>query len=125
MRVEPAVASNGMNLQQWQQMQQIQYEQRIIRNAQMLGHQYPNSETQPPNAVPPPDAALRVINQVDRTSVLLNETTREEARLMGMSIQQHAADSMRVMDSKNAVYDAQAFIDKPKYDAGQYFDKDA
>jgi len=120
-----AIASNGMPLQQWQQMQQIQYEQAQIRNAQMLGHQYPNSETQPPNAVPPPDLALRVINQVDRTAVLLNETTREEARMMSYNLQNRVRETMNMMDSSSAVFDAQQYVEKPKYDAGQYFDKEA
>lgn len=120
-----AIASNGMPLQQWQQMQQIQYEQAQIRNAQMLGHQYPNSETQPPNAVPPPDLALRVINQVDRTAVLLNETTREEARMMAYNLQNRVRETMNMMDSSSAVFDSQQYVEKPKYDAGQYFDKEA
>ena len=124
MKVDAVSASGGMQMQRWQQMQQMQHEQTLLRKAQLLGVQYPNTEMLQQNARVGADA-LRVINQVDRTSVLLNETTREEARLMGMSIQQAAVDSMRVMDSKNAVYDAQAYIDKPKYDVGQYFDKDA
>ena len=120
-----AIASNGMPLQQWQQMQQIQYEQSQIRNAQMLGHQYPNSETQPPNAVPPPDLALRVINQVDRTAVLLNETTREEARQIAQNMQNRVIDAMNRMDSSNAVFDSQKYVEKPAYEAGQYLDTEA
>ena len=78
MKVESV--TSGLPMQLWQQQQQMQYEQRLIRNAQMLGAQYPNSETQPPNAVPPPDAALRVVQQVDRAPVVLNDISRREAR---------------------------------------------
>jgi len=124
MKVDAVSASGGMQMQRWQQMQQMQHEQTLLRKAQLMGVQYPNTEMLPPNAKVGVDA-LRVINQVDRTSVLLNETSREEARLMGLSIQQASAESQRVMNAKNAVYDAQAYIDKPKYDAGQYFDKEA
>ena len=45
----------GVVYQKWMQQQQQLAEQAKIKSAQNYGAQFPNSETQPPNAVPPPD----------------------------------------------------------------------
>ena len=124
MKVE-AIALNGMPLQQWQKMQQIQYEQAQIRNAQMLGHQYPNSETQPPNAVPPPDAALRVVQQVDRTPVVLNDVSRREAQTYFDNYQRRVQETKDQMDSSKAIFDQNAGKEVRQYNPGDYFDVDA
>ena len=125
MRVDGVSASNGQQMQLWQQQQQITYEQRAIRQAQLLGAQFPNTETMAQNAKPPADSALRVVHQVDRTAVLLNTVSRHEARLMAESMQAQVQETMRSMESSSAIFDAQKYVEKPKYDAGQYFDKGA
>ena len=123
MKVE--AATSGMPMQLWQQQQQMQYEQRLISNAQMLGSQYPNSETQPPNAVPPPDAALRVIQQVDRTPVVLNNKSREEARAYFQNYQDRVRETRDQMDSSKAIFDQNAGKEVRQYNPGDYFDVDA
>ena len=123
MKVESV--TSGLPMQLWQQQQQMQYEQRLIRNAQMLGAQYPNSETQPPNAVPPPDAALRVVQQVDRAPVVLNDISRREARAYFENFQRRVQETRDQMDSSKAIFDQNAGKEVRQYNPGDYFDVDA
>ena len=115
----------GVVYQKWMQQQQQLVEQAKIKSAQNYGAQFPNSETQPPNAVPPPDRPLRVVNQVDRSAVLLNVKSREEARLLAESMHNRVREAMHNMEASSAIFDAQKYVEKAEYDVGQYFDKEA
>ena len=57
--IQATAAIPGVVYQKWMQQQEQIAEQLRIRAAQNYGAQFPNSETQPPNAVPPPDRPLR------------------------------------------------------------------
>mgnify|MGYP000512806052 FL=1 len=123
--IQATAAIPGVVYQKWMQQQEQIAEQLRIRAAQNYGAQFPNSETQPPNAVPPPDRPLRVVNQVDRSTVLLNVESREEARLLAESMQNRVREAMRNMEASSAIFDSQKYVEKPEYNAGQYFDKEA
>ena len=123
--IQATAAIPGVVYQKWMQQQEQIAEQLRIRAAQNYGAQFPNSETQPPNAVPPPDRPLRVVNQVDRSTVLLNVESREEARLLAESMQNRVREAMRNMEASSAIFDSQKYVEKPEYNDGQYFDKEA
>jgi hypothetical protein len=123
--IQATAAIPGVVYQKWMQQQEQIAEQSRIRAAQNYGAQFPNSETQPPNAVPPPDRPLRVVNQVDRSTVLLNVESREEARLLAESMQNRVREAMRNMEASSAIFDSQKYVETPEYDVGQYFDKEA